>query len=115
MNGSVTVDARGGPVSAETVNGSVLARVLDLAPGAEVALESVNGSVTAMVPLTLDAELDLRTTNGRVVNDLPDAAAQSDRRSFRGTLGAGGRRVSLRTVNGSVRLERAPLSRRAPP
>jgi hypothetical protein len=107
VNGSVTIDARGGPVRAETVNGSVLARVADLAPGAGVSLESVNGSVTALVPPTFDGDVDLHTTNGRVVASVPVAGRQSDRRTLRGTLGAGGRRLSLQTVNGSVRLEPA--------
>jgi hypothetical protein len=119
VNGSVTVDARGGPVSAETVNGSVLARIADLAPGAGLSLGSVNGSVTALVPPALDGDLDLRTTNGRVVNELPVSAQHADRRSLRGILGAGGRRLSLQTVNGSVRFERAgaagaPLPAAAP-
>lgn len=107
VNGSITVDVRGGPVSAETVNGSVLAQVADLAPGAGLSLGSVNGSVTAMVPPGLGGDLDLKTTNGRVVTDLPVAARHVDRRSLRGVLGAGGHPFSLQTVNGSVRLERA--------
>ncbi len=105
VNGSITVDARGGPVDASTVNGSVLARVADLAPGAGLKLGSVNGSVTAMVPPTMDGDLDLSTTNGRVVTDLPVSTQHVDRRSLRGILGAGGHPLSLQTVNGSVRLE----------
>ena len=106
VNGSIVVDARGGPVDASTVNGSVLARVADLAPGAGLKLGSVNGSVTAMVPPSMDGDLDLQTTNGRVVSEIPVPGQQASRRAIRGTLGAGGRSVSLHTVNGSVRLER---------
>jgi hypothetical protein len=107
VNGSIVLDARGGPVDASTVNGSVLARVADLAPGAGVKLGSVNGSVTAMVPPSMDGDLDLQTTNGRVSSELPVPGQQASRRALRGTLGAGGRSLSLHTVNGSVRLERA--------
>lgn len=110
VNGSIVIDARGGPVDASTVNGSVLARVADLAPGAGLKLGSVNGSVTAMVPPSIDGDLDLQTTNGRVVSELPVPGQQASRRAIRGTLGAGGRSVSLHTVNGSVRLERAPAA-----
>ena len=107
VNGPVTVDASGGPVSAETVNGSVLARVDQLAPGAGVSLETVNGSVTAMLPPSMDGELDLRTTNGSVASDFPLSVQRVDRRRIHGTLGAGGRQLSFKTVNGSVKLERA--------
>lgn len=106
VNGPITVDARGGSLDAGTVNGSVRARLGPLAPGATVALATTNGSVDALVPAALDAEVDLSTVNGRVASDLPLADRSGDRRTLRGTLGAGGSRVALRTVNGSVRLQR---------
>jgi hypothetical protein len=105
-NGSVTIGSTGGRVSGRTVNGSVRARVDGLPPGASVELKTVNGSVTALLPPHVDADVALETTNGRVKSDFPIAARESSRRALRGTLGAGGQRVSLETVNGSVTLAR---------
>lgn len=104
-NGSVTVAASGGPVRARSVNGSIVASVGSLAPGAEVTLTSVNGSVSAMVPRTLNAAVDLGTTNGRLASDFPLGALTARTHRVHAVLGAGGTPVVLRTVNGSVRLE----------
>lgn len=105
-NGSVTVGTSGGAVKARTTNGSVRARIDGLPPGASVELASVNGSVTALLPANIDADVALETVNGRVRSDFPIALREGNRRTLRGTLGAGGRRVSLETVNGSATLAR---------
>lgn len=105
-NGSVTVGTSAGRVSAQTTNGSVRARVDGLPPGASVELATVNGSVTALLPASVDADVSLQTVNGRAKSDFPIALREGNRRSLRGTLGAGGQRVSLKTVNGSVTLGR---------
>jgi hypothetical protein len=105
VNGAIVLGATGGPVRASTVNGSVAAQIDALAPGSQVALESVNGSVTALLPPTVDASLDLSTTNGQLVADFDGVTVPRRARSLHATLGAGGSRVSLHTVNGSVRAE----------
>ncbi len=105
-NGSVTIGTSSGRVSGHTTNGSVRARVDGLPPGASVELATVNGSVTALLPASVDADVSLQTVNGRAKSDFPIALQEGNRRSLRGTLGAGGQRVSLKTVNGSVTLGR---------
>jgi hypothetical protein len=106
VNGPVTIGGVGGPVSARSVNGRVNARFDQLASGASVELKTVNGSVTALLPSSFDADVALQTTNGRVTSDFPLALHEGNRRMLRGTLGAGGRRVALESVNGSVKLGR---------
>lgn len=105
VNGGVTVGATVGPVRAKTVNGSVAVHADSLAPEAEVSLSSVNGAVGARLPSTLEASFDLETTNGRVHSDFAQLPVTPRARHVRGVLGAGGRDVRLRTVNGTVTLE----------
>jgi hypothetical protein len=108
VNGSVTVDARGAPVQVESVNGAVRARLAELPSEGTTELRTVNGSVTALLPDAVDAEVALETVNGRVSSDWPLTGGDpASRRALRGTLGAGGARLALRTVNGSARLVRA--------
>ena len=107
VNGSIVLGATGGPVRAKTVNGSVAAQLDALAPGTRVSLESVNGAVTALLPSAIDASLDLSTVNGRLTAPFPGVTVPRGARSLHTTLGAGGRAVSLHTVNGSVRAEPA--------
>jgi Putative adhesin len=105
VNGSITLGARGGSVQAKTVNGSIAAQVDALAPGARVALETVNGSVTAMLPAALDASVDASTTNGRVATDFAGLPLDRNAHALHGTLGHGSNAVSLKSVNGAVRIE----------
>ena len=104
-NGSVTVGASGGPIRAHTVNGPITARLAALSPGAAVTLASTNGAITAMLPAALDASIDLTTTSGHIATDFPLAPSTPRARRLHGVLGAGGRPVELKTVNGDVRLE----------
>lgn len=104
VNGGIEATSTGGPVTASTVNGSVTARMG--ATGTEdLSFSTVNGSVTVELPATLDAELDLSTVNGRLSSDYPmTVEGRIDPRHLRATIGKGGRRLKLSTVNGSVRL-----------
>lgn len=106
VNGGVTLAVRGGPVRAESVNGSVRAEIAGLAPGASVALSTVNGPVTAMLPALDGADVELSTVNGRAATDFALALRDSTRTALRGTLGAGGRALTLKSVNGGVNLFR---------
>jgi hypothetical protein len=104
VNGGIEATSTGGPVTASTVNGSVTARMG--ATGTEdLNFSTVNGSVTVELPGTLDAELELSTVNGRLSSDYPMMVeGRIDPRHLRATIGKGGRRLKLSTVNGSVRL-----------
>lgn len=107
VTGSVRVFTRAGPIDASTVNGSVRARVDSLAGPGDVKLASVNGSVTAELPPTFDAHIEMETVNGRCTTDYPVTVTGTvNPRHLRATLGAGGRQVTMRTVNGSVTLRR---------
>lgn len=106
VNGSVTVGASSGPVRAKSVNGSVRARLESLLATGGVELHTVNGSVAALLPSGANADVRLETTNGKVSSDFALTLQQGDRRSLRGTLGSGGQRVSLETVNGSATIGR---------
>jgi hypothetical protein len=106
VNGDIRASTTGGGLSLKTVNGSIRARAASLAKDAPVELETVNGSVRAELPSPLDAEVRLSTVNGRITTDFPVAlSGRASARELRGTVGGGGRPVSLKTVNGSVELK----------
>lgn len=91
--------------TARTVNGSIEAAFGGSTLAGETEFETVNGSITLDVSDTLDADLRIRTTNGRIRADVPMVATRTSRRRVEGTLGNGGATLSLRTVNGSVTVE----------
>src|SRR4051812_36611943 len=108
VNGSVVVSTSGGPVSATTVNGSVRASMGRFDSNSDMTFSTVNGSVVAEFPNTdLNADIDLSTVNGRFYMDFPvTISGRIDPRRLRATLGKGGPRVRLSTVNGNVELRK---------
>jgi Putative adhesin len=106
VNGSVTfhTNATG---EAKTVNGSITGTVGRADWTDTLELKTVNGSITLALPGSVDAEVEANTVNGKIVSDLPISVREMSRRSLKGTLGSGGRGLSLQTVNGSITLKTA--------
>jgi len=107
VNGSVVVSTAGGPVNASTVNGSVRATMGTFPLNSDLRFETVNGSVTAEFVGDINADVDLSTVNGRFSTDYPvTLSGRIDPRRLRATLGKGGPRIHLSTVNGNVELRK---------
>ncbi len=104
VNGDVRVVAAG-VVRASTVNGSV-----DVSMGradwtGKVDLSTVNGSIRATLPASFSAVVDGSTVNGSIESEFPlTVQGKFGPRSIHGTIGSGGRTLSLETVNGSITL-----------
>lgn len=105
VNGGVQFDTRAAG-RAKTVNGSITGRLGRADWTDTLEMETVNGSITLDLPETIDADVEAKTVNGRITSDLPLTLKEMSRRSLKGTLGNGGRRLSLGTVNGSIALRR---------
>ena len=106
INGEVDAETAAGPVRATSVNGSVRARMRAFGDTGEVALSTVNGSATAELPARLDAEVDASTVNGSIETDYPLVVTGKVAKHLQGTLGAGGRKVRITTVNGGITLRK---------
>jgi hypothetical protein len=108
VNGDVDVSTRG-YAEASTVNGSIRAAMgrADWTGGME--FSTVNGGITVTLPAGFGASVEAQTVNGGLESDFPlTVQGRFSRRTFRGTIGSGGRDLSLSTVNGSIRLVKAP-------
>lgn len=107
VNGGVEVETDGGPVSASSVNGSVHASLLHYQPTADMRFSSVNGSVIVELGNDVNADVELSTLNGRFTTDFPVTLnGRIDPRHLRATLGKGGPRIVMHTVNGNVELRK---------
>jgi Putative adhesin len=104
LNGSIDIDKSAGPVEAKGTNGSIEVALDSLAPDDRVVLESVNGSMTAILPPSLEADVQLSTVNGRVKSDFPISTDDISNHRLHGQIGKSSREVLLRTVNGNVSL-----------
>lgn len=124
VNGSVSATELTGPVKASSVNGDVLLETKGLAEGSTVngnlavtlgaaswdgrlEYSTVNGTLSVTLPAGIDVEVDASTVNGKMESAFPiTVQGKWGPKQMRGTIGKGGRRLSLSTVNGNILLAR---------
>ncbi len=109
VNGGITVFGTG-TVEAETVNGRIEAGIGSDSWTGTLSFETVNGAISVHLPATVGAEVEAETVNGGLSSDFP-LTMQPGRswgpRRMQGTIGRGGGRLSLETVNGGIELRRS--------
>ncbi len=124
VNGDVEIASMSGKVKAETVNGDLVALGLvadvdletvngginaefdSLGAGQRVSAEAVNGKIVLKLPADASARVHAETINGSI--DADDFGLDIDKgfigRECDGQIGGGEARISLDTVNGSIRI-----------
>ena len=106
VNGSATFSTTGGG-RASTVNGSIRGEMGRADWSDTLGMSTVNGSITLTLPASLNTEVRASTVNGDLTADFPmTVQGRVSRRRIEGTIGGGGRLLSLETVNGSITLKR---------
>jgi hypothetical protein len=106
VNGNVEVLDSSGRFSAKTTNGNLRLELHRLLDGGPMNIETVNGSVVLGLPSDARANLKVLNMNGDFYSELPvtSTAGSPAARAFRARLGTGGGDISVRTVNGGIRL-----------
>jgi hypothetical protein len=106
VNGGIDARSSGGPVNASTVNGDIDVRMGTVGTG-NLDFSTTNGSIEVTVPDGLNADITMRTVNGSVGSDFPMTVnGRISPRRIAATIGRGGMRLELSTVNGSIDLRR---------
>ena len=110
VNGDVEVSNSSGRFSEKTTNGDIRLELRELMAGGPMNLETVNGSVLLGLPAGARADLKVLSMNGDVYSELarPRGAGTVAPHSFKTKLGTGGGEISVRTVNGGIRLLQSP-------
>ncbi len=107
VNGSIRISTAGF-AEAQTVNGEIVASLGRATWNDALEFRTVNGGITLDLPAGLSTEARATTVNGDIQTDFPlMVPGRLGPRSLRGTIGNGGRRLALETVNGSIRLRKA--------
>jgi hypothetical protein len=106
VNGNVEVLDSSGRFNAKTTNGNLRLELRHLLDGGPMNIETVNGSVVLGLPSDARANLKVLNMNGDIYSELPvtSTASSPAARTFRARLGTGGGDISVRTVNGGIRL-----------
>ena len=106
VNGDVSGEALGGAVELSAVNGEV-SLVASGEPDS-IDLSSVNGGVSLVLPAKIDARIEASTVHGSIhsVDGLDVDTSSFVGSSLKGTIGKGGMKIELDTVNGSIEIRR---------
>jgi hypothetical protein len=116
LNGDVVLTTVNGPVTfsttgearASTVNGSIKGEMGRASWSGTLGMSTVNGGITLALPADLNSDVKITTVNGDIQSDFAvTVSGVMTRRKLEGTIGGGGRLLSLGTTNGSVTLKTA--------
>ena len=108
VNGRIDVVTSSGPVDAQTVNGGINVQMGSLPSSSEMEFETVNGSVRVEAPANLSADIEMETVNGSLETDFPlTVQGRMSKRRITATVNGGGPRLTMKTVNGSIHLQRS--------
>jgi hypothetical protein len=103
-NGKIEIGEHRGSLDASTSNATVRA-ALDALGKHGVQLATSNGRIVLELPESVDADLDAWVDNGTIRNDRDlESATRNTSGRIVGRLGSGGPLVKLRTSNGSISL-----------
>jgi hypothetical protein len=110
VNGNIEVSNSSGRFSEKTTNGDIRLELHQLLEGGPMNLETVNGSVLLGLPAGAKADLKVLSMNGDVYSELPvpRISGALTPHAFKAKLGNGGGEISVRTVNGGIRLLQSP-------
>jgi len=110
VNGNIEVSNCSGRFSEKTTNGDIRVELRQLLEGGPMSLETVNGSVLLGLPAGATADLKVLSMNGEVYSELPvpRTAGALAPHAFKAKLGTGGAEISVRTINGGIRLLQSP-------
>ena len=106
-NGGIRLTNTSGAVLAHSLNRGIVA-TFDKAPPKPVSLSTLNGSLDITVPGDTKANLNLKTSNGRIYSDfdvrLAGGTLMQPGKGLSGTINGGGVEMRLNSFNGSIYL-----------
>ncbi len=106
VNGNVSVTTQGW-AEASTVNGSIKVTAGRADWQGSAHFSTVNGSIELTLPEGFNAVVEASTVNGDFYSDFPlTVQGKFGPRRITGTIGEGGRKLELETVNGSIRINK---------
>jgi hypothetical protein len=107
VNGSIKISTTG-YAEASTINGEISAKLGDANWPNALAFKTLNGGIDLDLPANVSTDIKAETLNGQINSDFPVTLnGLKDRKKLEGKIGAGGRELLLKTLNGSINLKRA--------
>jgi predicted membrane protein len=112
LNGNINIQDISGPLTANSLNGTIDVTFVKVNQSSPITIYSTNGALDISLPENTPANLSLRTTNGEVYTDfdlkMPDKKglrAIATKKVY-GSINNGGVKIQLKTTNGNMYLRK---------
>ena len=107
MNGRVQIASALGRATFKGINGNIFVGLKRIDDGVD--LSGINGNIELQLGDDVNADLDARGMNGRIVSDLPNVSIDKSKRgSYWARIGNGGSGgITAKGINGNIRLTRS--------
>jgi hypothetical protein len=108
ISGNLGLGQINGSLDVSSVSGGLNATLLSLSPQG-IHINSVSGSIEIGFKSEVNADFDAESVSGQVYLNVPNVTRESEERSpnVRARIGAGGTRISIRSVSGNIRLKQS--------
>ncbi len=105
VNGDIRISTKGF-AEAKTVNGTIRATLGGTDWQETLNFKTVNGSIMVALPSDADTRVEAETTSGDISTEFSSLEKEEGwvGAELSGVIGSGGRRLTLETVNGSIRI-----------
>lgn len=110
VSGRVKIsNSKGSAKSVRTISGSIWVELMQIGESPpDMVLTSVSGDITLLLPGTISAQIDAKTTSGRISSEFKILVeGEIEKRRLRGTIGEGDIGITLKTTSGDISLEKA--------
>jgi hypothetical protein len=107
VNGRVQIASALGRATFKGINGNMFVGLKHIDQDG-VDLSGVNGNIELQLGEDVNADLDARGMNGRILSDLPNVSIDKSKRgSYWARIGNGGSGITVKGINGNIRLTRS--------
>lgn len=112
LNGSVSVKEVSGPLTANTLNGTIDVVFSKVSQNSPITVYSTNGALDITLPSNTPADVLLSTTNGEIYTNfeliVPDknGLRAIASKNVKGSINNGGVKIQLKTTNGNMYLRK---------
>jgi len=103
-NGRIDVKGTTGIDDLKTTNGRITAEIFDIQD--DVDIQTTNGRITLFIKPTLNASIQIATTNGEITIEGDFITiTESSSKSYKGIIGSGGNFINVVTTNGAINID----------
>ena len=107
VQGSIRISTNG-YARAQTITGSITASLGNANWDGQIEFTTITGEIMLRLPASLNTELHAESISGTISSEFPVTVQESvSRQGMNGTIGNGGRKLTLKTISGAIKLMRA--------